>query len=37
MRYRFLARKLHSDKNNTDVTEIMVAEAVELFKLVNNA
>ena len=33
----FLARQLHPDKHDTEVMGMTVAEAVELFKLANNA
>ena len=36
-RYRLLARQLHLDKNDPEVMGITSEEAVELFKLVNNA
>ena len=36
VRYRFLARQLHSEKHDTEVTGMTEAEAVDLFKLVNN-
>ena len=36
VRYRLLARKLHPEKHDTEVTGMTAAEAVELFKLVNN-
>ena len=36
-RYRFLARRLHPDKHGTEVTGMTSEEAVETFKLVNNA
>ena len=34
--YRFLAQQLHPNKHDTEVTEMKVSEAEELFKLVNN-
>ena len=37
VRYRFLARQLHPDKHDTEETGMTSEEAVELFKLVNNA
>ena len=37
VRYRFLAQRLHTDKNDTEATGMTSEEAVELFKLVNNA
>ena len=37
MRYRLLARQLHPDKHDTEGTLMTAAEAVELFKIVNNA
>ena len=37
VRYRFLARRLHPDKHDTEVTGMTSEEAVETFKLVNNA
>ena len=37
VRYRFLARILHPDKHNTEVTGMTSEEAAEMFKLVNNA
>ena len=37
VRYIFLARRLHPDKHDTEVTGITSMEAVEMFKLVNNA
>ena len=36
-RCRFLAQQLHSDKHDIEVTGMTEAEAVELFKLINNA
>ena len=36
VRYRFLARQLHPDKHDTEVTGMTAAEAVELFTLVKN-
>ena len=36
IRYRTLARILHTDKHNPNVTGSTSEEAVELFKLVNN-
>ena len=37
VRYRFLALRLHPDKHNTEATGMTPEEAVEIFKLVNNA
>ena len=37
VKYIFLARELHPDKHDKEVTEMTAAEAVELFTLVNNA
>ena len=37
VRYRFLARRLHPDIHDTEVTGLTSEEAVETFKLVNNA
>ena len=37
VRYRFLARRLHPDKHDTEATGMTSEEAVEMFKLVNNA
>ena len=37
VRYRFLAQRLHPDKQDTEVTEMTSEEAVETFKLMNNA
>ena len=37
IRYRTLARRLHPDKHDPNVTGLTSEEAVELFKLVNNA
>ena len=37
VRYQFLARILHPDKHGTEVTGMTSEEAVDLFKLVNNA
>ena len=37
VRYRFLARRLHPAKHDPEVTEMTSEEAMELFKLVNNA
>ena len=37
VRYRFLVRQLHPDKHDTEETGMTSEEAVELFKLVNNA
>ena len=37
VRYRFLTRILHPDKNITEVTGMTSEEAVELFDMVNNA
>ena len=37
VRNRFLARRLHYDKHDPDVTGMTSEEAVELFKRVNNA
>ena len=36
MIYRFLARRLHPDKHDTEVTGLTSEEAAEMFKLVNN-
>ena len=36
-RYQFLARIIHPDKNDTEVTGMMSEEEVELFKTVKNA
>ena len=35
--YIFLARKLHPDKHNSEVIDMISEEAVKIFKLVNNA
>ena len=37
VRYRFLARRLHPNKHDPEVTGMTSEEAVELFKRVNNA
>ena len=37
VRYRFLARRLHPEKHNTEVTGMTSEEAEETFKLANNA
>ena len=37
VRYRFLARRLHPDKHDPEVTVMTSEEAMELFKLANNA
>ena len=37
IRYRFLEQRLHLDKHDTEVTGMTSEEAVETFKLVNNA
>ena len=37
VRYRFLARRLHQDKHDPEITGMTSEEAVELFKRVNNA
>ena len=37
VRYRFLEQQLHPEKHDSEVTGVMAVEAVELFKLVNNA
>ena len=37
VRYRFLARRLHPNKHDTEVTGMTSEEAVEMFKLVNKA
>ena len=37
IRYQTLARRLHPNKNYPNVTGLYSEEAVELFKLVNNA
>ena len=37
MRYRFLARRLHRNKHDIEATGMTSDEAVEMFKLVNNA
>ena len=37
IRYSTLARRLHPDKHDPNVTGLNSEEAVELFKLVNNA
>ena len=37
VRYRFLARRLHCKNHDTEATGMMSEEAVEMFKLVNNA
>ena len=37
VRYRLLARRLHPDKHDTEATGMTSEEAVEMFKLVNNA
>ena len=36
VQYRFLARRLHPDKHNTEATGMVSEESVEIFKLVNN-
>ena len=36
MRYRLLSRKIHPNRNGTEVMVMMAAEAVQLFKLFNN-
>ena len=36
VQYRFLARILHPDKHNTEVTVMTPEEAVEMLKLVNS-
>ena len=36
VRYLFLARKLHPNKNDTEVTGMASEGVVELFKLANN-
>ena len=36
VKYRFLARRLHPDKHDTEVTGMTSEEAVETFKSVNN-
>ena len=36
VRYRFLARQLHPDKHNPEVTGMTSEETVELFEPVNN-
>ena len=36
VQYRFLARQLHPDKHDSDVTCMKSEEVVEIFKLVNN-
>ena len=37
VQYRFLARRLHPDNQDTEVTGMTSEEAVEMFNLVNNA
>ena len=37
IRYRYLARKLHPDKHDPEISGMTSEEAVELFKLVNDA
>ena len=37
VRYIFLARRLHPDKHDPEITDMTSEEAVELFKRVNNA
>ena len=37
VRYRFLARIIHPEKHDTEVTGVTSEEAVELFNLVKNA
>ena len=37
VQYRYLARKLHPNKHNPDILEMTSKEAVDVFKLVNNA
>ena len=37
MQYWFLAHRLHPDKHDTEATGMTSEEAVEMFKLVNNA
>ena len=37
VRYRFLAHRLHPEKHDTEATGMKSEEAVEMFKLVNNA
>ena len=37
VQYQFLARRLHPDKHDTEAMGMMSEEAVEMFKLVNNA
>ena len=36
VQYRFLARRLHPDKHDTEATGMTSEEALEMFKLVNN-
>ena len=35
--YWYLARKIHPDKHNPEISGMTTEEAVDLFKLVNNA
>jgi len=35
--YRQLAREYHPDKNNQEVTGLTLTEALDFFKLLNNA
>ena len=37
VQYRFLERRLHPDKHDTEVMRMTSEEAVEIFKLMNNA
>ena len=37
IRYRQLAREYHPDKNNYEVTGLTLTEALDFFKLLNNA
>jgi curved DNA-binding protein CbpA len=37
IRYRQLAREYHPDKNNQKVTGLTLTEAMDFFKLLNNA
>ena len=37
VQYRFLVRRLHPDKHDTEATGMVSEESVEMFKLVNNA
>jgi curved DNA-binding protein CbpA len=37
IRYKQLARQYHPDKNNQEVTGLTMTEALDFFKLLNNA